>query len=128
MSRKTPRTLLAVLLVTCLFQHVDTLAKTPDGDEIIIVRAEEGLPPNPPRTPDFSPFFAYHYEEQIILYSSASLGVIDVKLVSSAGDYYTCVFDTENGNILLPISGESGEYLLQLTTLSGIRYIGKFIL
>lgn len=54
------------------------------------------------------------------------MGSVSVNLVSTAGDYYTVAFDTEEGSLDIPISGNSGDYTLLLTTQSGIQFIGEF--
>lgn len=52
--------------------------------------------------------------------------MVTVSLTSTAGDNYSTTFDTEDGAILLPISGNTGSYTLQITTSSGTRYVGEF--
>jgi hypothetical protein len=79
-----------------------------------------------PRGPVFNPFTAYRLNNTVVLESDTSYGVVNVVLVSTAGDYYTTVFDTEDGSILIPISGNSGDYSLLITDLSDAQFIGTF--
>ena len=79
-----------------------------------------------PRGPVFNPFTAYRLNNTVVLESDTSYGVVNITLVSTAGDYYTTVFDTEDGSILIPISGNSGDYSLLITDLSDAQFIGTF--
>ena len=63
---------------------------------------------------------------QVVLESAASCGLVAVELTSTAGDYYTTVFDTEDGSILIPISGLTGDYDILLTTQEGLCFWGNF--
>ena len=56
----------------------------------------------------------------------SSYGVVSVTLVSTAGDYYATYFDTEDGLILIPISGITGHYTLTLVTEGGLVFEGEF--
>ena len=60
------------------------------------------------------------------MYSVSPVGEVDVFLVSTAGDYYSTVFDTQDGSIILPISGDAGTYTINVTTPDGQEYEGEF--
>ena len=85
-----------------------------------------GDPEGAPRGPIFNPFSAYLKNNQLVLESVTSYGLVDVELVSTAGDYYTTVFDTGDGSILIPVSGLAGEYTLQLIDASRMHFVGEF--
>ena len=53
-------------------------------------------------------------------------GVVSVTLVSTAGDYYQTFFDTEDVQLVVPISGETGHYTLTLVTERGLVFKGEF--
>lgn len=46
--------------------------------------------------------------------------------VSTAGDYYQTIFDTEDLQIVIPISGETGHYTLMLVTERDLVFEGEF--
>lgn len=79
-----------------------------------------------PRGPIFNPFTAYRLNNTVVLESDTSYGLVNVTLVSTAGDYYTTIFDTEDGSVLIPISGNSGSYSLMIADSSGAQFIGTF--
>lgn len=97
------------------------------GDEPIIIR------PRPitstghgSRTPVYNPFFAQLENSTVFLGCAGPYGVVSVSLVSTAGDNYTIFFDTEDGIILVPISGSTGHYTLTLVTEGGLVFEGEF--
>lgn len=96
-----------------------------DGVEIVITSKSSDLPNNP-RGPVFNPFTAFLQNNKVILESDTSIGLVNVVLISTTGDYYTTVFDTDDASTLLPVSGNSGYYRLYLTTESGIIFQGEF--
>lgn len=97
------------------------------GDEpVLIVLQPRTTLPDSPRSPVFNPFTAYLQGNNIVLNCSVYYGDVDVVLVSTAGDYYTTVFDTSDYSIVIPVSNLSGDYTLCLTEASGMRFIGEF--
>lgn len=96
-----------------------------DGEAIVVNPVNTDVS-GIPRGPVFNPFTAYRLNNTVVLESDTSYGVVNVILVSTAGDYYTTVFDTEDGSVLIPISGDSGDYSLLITDLSGAQFIGTF--
>ena len=99
--------------------------KANDGEGIVL----EPRDPDPigtPRGPVFNPFTAYLQGNYVILNSSASYGDVDVTLMSTAGDYYTTVFDTSDASIIIPISGLAGDYTLMLIDPLGVQFVGEF--
>ncbi len=103
-----------------------SFAPNPDGDGHIIIILNPDAPIGAPRSPVFNPFTAYLNGDAVVLNCSTSFGNVAVTLVSTAGDYYTTVFDTEDSTIIIPVSGLSGHYTLLLTTASGSQFIGEF--
>ncbi len=99
-------------------------AYTSPGTIPIIPRPN--APVGAPRTPVYNPFFAQVEDNTIWLGCSSSYGSVDVELVSTAGDYSLTVFDTDDGLIMIPISGDSGHYTLTLTSESGMTFVGEF--
>lgn len=133
---KTLVTICAVLLTVTLMAMpkagvIEDQTISISGDPVIIPIWEngstvvEGTPRNVP------PFSAEYYSllSGVLLSSQdITLGNVSVTLSSTAGDWYQTVFDTSNGSILLPVSGESGHYTLTLVTSGGTTYIGEFVL
>lgn len=117
--------LLPVLLVGTICSVNAEEFPMSENHPILIIQDPSDIP-DAPRMPAFNPFFAELMNGYVILGSSAPYGMVTVSLISTAGDNYSTTFDTEDGAILLPISGNTGSYTLQITTSSGTRYVGEF--
>lgn len=96
-----------------------------DG-ETIVIRPDSVVPPGSPRMPVYNPFFATIEDGFVLLGSYTYYGIVDVSLTSAAGDDYSTMFDTGDGTIVIPISGNTGDYTLFITTASGLEFIGEF--
>ena len=96
-----------------------------DPEQIIIVQSST-IPPGSPRMPAYNPFYAELENGNVVLGSSSYYGTVEVWLLSTAGDDYSTVFDTTDGTIIIPISGNMGDYTLLITTASGLEFIGEF--
>ena len=81
-----------------------------------------------PRTPVRIPFIAELMDgsNSVILGATENIGTVSVQITSTAGDYYSTSFDTTDGAILLPISGDAGLYTLRITTSGGLQFVGEF--
>jgi hypothetical protein len=115
----------------CLLSHTTTfgITQTPVGGEpIVIIPDEQNDPIGIPRGPVFNPFTAYLQNNQVVLASSDSCGLVDVEITSPTGFYYSTVFDTEDGVIVMPVSGNAGAYTLRLTLESGAVFVGSFVI
>lgn len=87
------------------------------------------VPQNPgegPRTQTDIPFSAYRGAYYVTLLSVVDYGVVDVELYSTAGDSISMLFDTSEESIMIPISGEAGDYTITITDQQGQIYIGLF--
>ena len=115
-----------VALLMALASATNGLSKEVKDGETIVISPVDTNASGIPRGPVFNPFNAYRLNNTVVLESDTSYGVVNVVLVSTAGDYYTTVFDTEDGFVLIPISGDSGDYSLLITDLSGAQFIGTF--
>ena len=84
--------------------------------------------PGAPRT--IVPFIAEYYDlwNAVMLGCSDSIGDVTVTLTSTAGDWYQTVFDTSDGAILIPASGDAGYYTLTIETAAHVIYEGVFYL
>lgn len=106
--------------------NCDTLSAVSKDSKTIIIVQKPTTPPEAPRVPAYNPFFAELMDGYVILGSSTVYGTVSVSLTSTAGDYYSTSFDTSDGAILLPISGDAGLYTLQITTSGGLQFVGEF--
>lgn len=97
-----------------------------EGNKPIIIRQDPIDLEGAPRMPAYNPFFAELMDGYVILGSSTVYGTVSVSLTSTAGDYYSTSFDTTDGAILLPISGDAGLYTLRITTSGGLQFVGEF--
>ena len=96
-----------------------------DG-QTITIRVLPDNPQRPNRTE--IPFFAEYNDvlNSVVLSCVDECGDVSVTLVSTAGDWYQTVFDTEDGSIIIPASGDSGHYTLTLVTSDGATSVGEF--
>ena len=118
--------LLAIMVMAQSAPLKAATSMSSDNEVLIIIHQQPSTPDGEPRGPVFNPFSAYQLNNQVTLESSVPFGLVSVCLSSTAGDYYTTVFDTEDGFIFIPISGLAGNYTLLLTTQSGTQYYGEF--
>ena len=98
-----------------------------DPEQIIIVQSST-IPPGSPRMPAYNPFYAELENGNVVLGSFSYYGTVEISLTSTAGDNYSTVFDTVDGTILIPMSGNTGDYILLITTAFGLEFIGEFSL
>ena len=117
--------ILAVLLTAVAI--TSSWAQTDDNQPIAIhprpINQNTG-----PRSPIFNPFTAQLWDNYVVLYSNESCGDVAVTLTSTAGDFFTTNFDTEDGSIIIPISGNNGYYVLTLVTGGSLIFDGEFYL
>lgn len=128
--QKNLKTILSYIIVGALF-CVSSLVFAEEshsacsGNDILI--AQRPLTPQgAPRTTVPNPFFATQETRFVLLGSQFEYGVVAVTLISTAGDYFTTDFDTEDGQIIIPISGMSGHYTLTIVCAGGIVFGGEF--
>lgn len=130
MIMKTKRILIAFILVMTATWHTfgtrTTLnANAVEAPPIIILPYNPDIP-GIPREQVFCPFTAYLRNNCVVLECNASLGTASIKLISTAGDNYTTVIDTDDAVSLIPISGNTGSYILYMTISSGALFVGSF--
>ena len=109
----------------CLLSFSTIYGAQQIGDPIVITPPEQNGPDGP-RGPIFNPFTAFFQNNQIVLESSETCGLVAVEITSTTGFYYSTVFDTEDGFIIIPINGQTGQYTLLLTTQNGLHFVGVF--
>ncbi len=80
------------------------------------------------RSPEQVPFHAQVWDNYVVLGCTSNIGSVEITLSSTAGDDYETVFDTSIGSIIIPISGNSGLYRLDIVLPSGQSYYGEFVL
>lgn len=119
---------LAVIIIAASFLGMAGVAKERAcSDPVrIIINTRPNNPSGMPRTPVDNPFYAQFENNSILLCCSASCGDVSVELVSTAGDSYQCVFDTDDGMIQIPVSGYTGHYTLTLYPSGDYYYVGEF--
>lgn len=113
-------------LLMALTSATTLLSKEAKDGETIVISPIDTNATGIPRGPVFNPYTAYRLNNAVVLESDTSYGMVNVILVSTAGDYYTTVFDTDSGSILIPVSGKSGDYSLMVADCFGAQFIGTF--
>lgn len=122
--RMTARVLAAILLA--LLNATAVFSNNSKDGTVILIEPRNDAHVGEPRGPVFNPFTAYRLNNTVVLESDTSYGLVNVTLVSTAGDYYTTIFDTEDGSVLILISGNSGNYSLMIADTSGTHFVGTF--
>lgn len=128
---KTTMKAIITTVMACLsvFMIVESsYAKSKRGHIIILSQRPDA--PGAPRTPVVNPFMAELMDgfNSVLLGSTDDVGTVAVQITSTAGDNYSTYFDTSDGTIFLPISGNTGYYSLTIVTSDGTQYVGEFIL
>lgn len=117
-----------ILLVASMVTGTSAIIKNVSlkESEPIVISPYPANPIGAPRAPEVIPFFAELLNGYVILGASAPCGTVSVSLTSTAGDSYSTNFDTSDGAILLPVSGDAGFYTIRITTSAGVQYVGEF--
>ena len=119
--------IIAIFFSLIFGAEMSAVSKT-SGQEVIpvVITPKPPVPGGNPRSPETSPYSAYHTTDYVYLSSDIDCGCVDVELYSTAGDSYSTVFSLSDENIIIPISGDSGEYVLTITDQLGQVFIGVF--
>lgn len=120
--------ILAMTSLAVLLTAVPAQAVSLRGHIIIITPKPD--PEDDPRSPINNPFFAELMDgsNSVLLGATDNIGIVYVQIVSTAGDSIGTYFDTSDGTIVIPISGNVGYYTLTIT-LSGNQYfVGEFVI
>lgn len=119
-----------VCILTAIFFALSSdavaLSKEPQGGTLILIEQKNDTSSGGPRSPGFNPFIACLVDGYVILQSDVPCGQASIVLLSAAGDFYSTVFDTAEGFILVPVSGEAGWYSLRIKTPSHGEFHGEF--
>ena len=112
----------AVLLCLCLIIGMGCGSNS-NGNQISIRNVSDDLRGSP-RTDD--PFVVEFHEDIccIVLTCSVPCGVVTVTLESTAGDRFQTDFNTTDGSITIPVSGDSGIYELTVSTSDKVVFVG----
>lgn len=99
-----------------------------EGNDPIIIRQDPVELPEAPRMPVHIPFIAELMDgsNSVLLGATDTIGIVSVQITSTSGDNYSTYFDTSDGAILLPISGNAGYYTLTIIATDGTHFVGEF--
>lgn len=108
--------------------NADASGKLSTEDVRIIIVEIPNNPDDAPRS--VVPFIAEYNElmSSIVLTCISPCGDVGISLVSTAGDSYQTVFDTDDVTILIPVSGNTGYYTLTLVTSDNTVFEGNFVI
>lgn len=124
---KTKKGLVIGMMLLSLFGIIARVtAHVKESNPVIDITKKPTGSGTRPRSIDDVQLFAVVCDTYVQVYSDSNIGEVDVLLVSTAGDYYSTVFDTQDGSIILPISGDAGTYTINVTTPDGQEYEGEF--
>ena len=123
--KKTSKIIIATLFAAMV---VLPLMGASDPTLIPIIRVPEHPDQNLNRG-DVQQLFIAEYDDllnRVDITCNEPCGNVYVTLISTAGDFFQTIFDTENGTLLIPVSGDDGYYEFSITTPDGINFIGEF--
>lgn len=128
MKHKTVFYLAAAIIVNLAYlQHGVLEARTIfSHQDVNPIEITPKSPVGNPRSGVINPFVAYYSSDNVVLSCTTEYGVVNVNLISTAGDNYSSAFDTEDGAILIPISGDPGYYTLTIIDQNGQLFYGEF--
>lgn len=116
------------LLLTATLAALMSIGMTAKTDGELPIPIISDPAPNENRSPELAPFHAYIMDSYVVLCCASSIGNAYITLTSTVGDDYETVFNTAFGSILIPISGNTGSYRLDIVLPSGQSYYGEFVL
>ncbi len=129
MNTSTILRMSCVALVTFgVFSGSEKLSASSAGGHTIILVPKPTTPQETPRSPEKTPFIAEWMDgfNSVFLGATDPIGTVSVQIISTAGDNYSTNFDTSDGAILLPISGNAGYYTLTIIATDGTHFVGEF--
>lgn len=109
--------------LVCLSLFISPLQKQ---DTFITINPRNGQAKEKPQSVAYNPFKAHLDGCMLVLECSISLGIAEVLLFSSAGDYYYGWFNTADKSLTIPTSGQEGSYYLTIRKSSGEEYTAEF--
>ena len=120
--------ILAMTSLAVLLTAVPAQAVSLRGHIIIITPKPD--PEDDPRSPINNPFFAELMDgsNSVLLGTTDNIGIVYVQIVSTAGDSIGTYFDTSDGTIVIPISGNVGYYTLTITLSGNHYFVGEFVI
>lgn len=125
---KTMKAVLAIAVV-CFSIHwtvKPAVASSLRGHTILIV--PKPGPEDEPRTNVPNPFIAELLDGSVtvLLCVTNPCGTVSIQVTSTAGDNYSTYFNTSDGAIFLPISGNTGNYSMTISLSNGFQFVGDF--
>lgn len=97
----------------------------------IVIEKGSSKDPNEvrPRTPVLVPI-ACTYNDGVLYFSFLEdLGEMEIRVINqSLGVISTSECDAMNGSVVVPVSSESGSYLIEIVTENGECYYGEYVL
>ena len=101
-------------------------------------KADESIPVRPitnqnhnqrPHSRALIPFELYYSADisSILLYFIADVGEVEISIHNlSSGEYNDYTVNSKVGSVVLPITGDSGYYVITFTLQNGKQFIGEF--
>lgn len=101
----------------------------PDNEEpIVIIPAEQGSK-HRPHSKAFLPFEANYNAglASVLVRFIKDVGEVEISIRNlSSGEYNDYTINSKIGSIVLPISGDFGDYVITFTLQNGKQFIGEF--
>ena len=102
----------------------------PDNEEPIVIIPVEQSFNHRPHSKAIVPFEANYNAEftSVLVRFIKDVGEVGISIQNlSSGEYNDYTINSKIGSIVLPISGDSGDYVITFTLQNGKQFLGKFI-
>lgn len=99
-----------------------------DEESIVIIPAEQSFN-HRPHSKAFVPFEANYNAglASVLVRFIKDVGEVEISIRNlSSGEYNDYTINSKIGSIVLPISGDSGDYVITFTLQNGKQFIGEF--
>lgn len=101
----------------------------PNNEEPIVIIPVEQSFKHRPHSKAFVPFEANYNKglASVLVRFIKDVGEVEISIHDlSSGEYNDYTINSKIGSIVLPISGDSGDYVITFTLQNGKQYIGEF--
>lgn len=124
-----------LLNAVCLLQLLSSTSVysgnvyAPNDEEPILIIPAEQSSKHRPHSKAFVPFVANYNVglASVLVRFIRDVGEVEISIQNlSSGEYNDYTINSKVGSIVLPISGDSGDYVITFTLQNGKQFIGEF--
>lgn len=119
-----------LLLLSSTLVYSGNVYELKDEEPIVIIPAEQSFQ-HRPHSKAFVPFEANYNAglASVQVYFIKDVGEVEITIQNlSSGEYDDYTINSKVGSIVLPISRDSGDYVIKFALQNGKQYIGEFFI